>query len=317
MSNYKYIFPSIFERLHNAKSVKSKHLITLRESKHYRLEKQAVLVQGFKAIKELRDQGFEFKSLIATAKNKPYEDEEVKLPAKQVIQHPDSFPAKSYYLANIDLTRKILGTASRPGLHEIFAEIALPQHKITTPGDRIVVFDKVNDYESLGTLIRTAKGLGWDSGIATSSISDFYNDRTIRASNCSSLTWPHEIIRFNHLLNFFKKHEITPVVAEVLPKDVQEAWSPDYGHFNTKKIKPDSGVWFWNFKDKKVQLPNKVALVLSCEYHGVHELLDNEIRVSVPLDPGVNSLNISSAGSIIMAELNRLFRQRAINKYQK
>ncbi|KAG1454457.1 hypothetical protein G6F56_007316 [Rhizopus delemar] len=304
MSGYKYIFPDVFKRLHNAVNSKPKQLVKLRESKKYRYEKQTVVVQGFQYIKELRDLGFNFKSIFATAKKIPREDQEVGYPAKQVIEHTDAFPAKDYYLTDIDLTRNILGTASRPGIHEVYAEIEFPYYQ--PEGERWVVFDRVNDPESLGILVRTAKGLGWDSGIVTSDHSDLYNDTTIRASKIASLTWPHIMVGVDRLSDFLKKHNITPVVANVLPKDTQEeAWSPEFGHVNIKDIKSGSGVWFWNLNGKEPKVPKKMALILSCMHGGLHTSFDNDIRVSIPLEPGVNSLNVAAAGSIIMTELNR------------
>ncbi|RCH95205.1 hypothetical protein CU097_014021 [Rhizopus azygosporus] len=311
MSFYKYPFPSLFKRIINQKASPAKHLIALRESKQYRQENQAVVVQGLKTIRELRDQGIKINSLIVTAKKEPKEAEEVKFPANSVLENPDSFPAKKYYLTDVDLTRRILGTASRPGRHEVYAEVALLKHTFE-PQERMLVLDKVNDPGNLGTIVRTAKGLGWKSGIITSGTCDLYNDKAIRASRAMSITWPHTIVSITGLLDFLKKHNITPIVADMLPKndDSQKVWSPDYGHSNVKDVEPGSGIWFWNFQGERLNIPEKVALVLSCEHNGVDEALDHVTRVSIPLASNVESLNVASAGSIIMAEMNRLLRQR-------
>ncbi|CAO3658587.1 unnamed protein product [Rhizopus microsporus] len=286
MSFYKYPFPSLFKRIINQKASPAKHLIALRESKQYRQENQAVVVQGLKTIRELRDQGIKINSLIVTAKKEPKEAEEVKFPANSVLENPDSFPAEKYYLTNVDLTRRILGTASRPGRHEVYAEVALLKHTFE-PQERMLVLDKVNDPGNLGTI-------------------------AIRASRAMSITWPHTIVSITGLLDFLKKHNITPIVADMLPKndDSQKVWSPDYGHSNVKDVEPGSGIWFWNFQGERLNIPEKVALVLSCEHNGVDEALDHVTRVSIPLTSNVESLNVASAGSIIMAEMNRLLRQR-------
>ncbi|KAI9260235.1 hypothetical protein BY458DRAFT_548614 [Sporodiniella umbellata] len=304
MRGYRYAFPSIFQRIPNKTSAIVQNLELLRTSKAYRYEKNALVVQGFQSIKKLRDQGFKFKSLIATAKKEPREDREVAYPAKQVIENPDAFPSKSYYLSEIDLTRKVLGTASRPDQHEVYAEVQFPQYELGK-GDRWVVFDKVNNAENLGSLVRTAQGLGWDSGIVTSNHSDLYHDFAVRASELATLTWPHAKIGFDKLSDFLKQHQITPIVAETLPKNPKKAWSPEYGRANTNEIKPGSGIWFWNFSKDMPPFPKKIALILSCEYSGVDGSFKDALRVSLPLEAHAKSLDVAAAGSIIMTELSR------------
>ncbi|KAG1453319.1 hypothetical protein G6F56_007605 [Rhizopus delemar] len=306
MSSYK--FPQIFKRILNAKTVAGKHLIALRESKQYRQDNQAVLVQGLKTITELRDQGVKINSVIVTAKKDPQDPSQVKYPATEILKNPKQLPASKYFLTDVELTRRILGTVSRPGSHEIYAELQTPPRTFKA-SDRLLVFDKISDPGNIGTLVRTAKGLGWKSGLITSGTCDLYNDKALRASRGLVLTWSHEQVSLNRLLSFLKEHGMTPIVADMLPKNSKTVWSPDYGSSDAKDVKPGSGVWFWNFKEKE-EIPKKVALVLSCEHHGVDELLDDEIRISVPLDSSVESLNVASAGSIIMTELNRLLRQR-------
>lgn len=303
-----YQLPRNFKRLINQQNHIAKHLIALREKKKYRLDQQCVLVQGVKTIKELRDKGIEFKSISITAIKSPRVEQDIKYPALEVLKYPEHFPAKEYYVADVDLARRILGTTSKPGSHEIFAEVPIPtssDEEELKCKDRLLVFDRISDPGNLGTLVRTANALGWDSGLITSDSCDMYNDKTMRASRALSLTWKHKQVSQEKGLSFLKENGFTPVVADMLPKkqDSSDIWSPEFGSdFN--KARPGTGVWFWNFQNQPKELPKKIALILSSEHAGVKGL-QNELRVSIPMSSAVESLNVANAGGIIMNELNR------------
>lgn len=304
----KYTFPSLFKRLSNQKQPPTKHFIDLREKKQYRLEKGTVLVPGLKMVRELRDDGFRFRSLVVTAEKEPHDESAIKFPAINVLKNPDAFPARYHYVMDVDLTRRILGTASRPGRHEIFAEVELKRWEIPKDADRLLVFNHVNDPGNLGTLVRTGHALGWSQGLITTGTCDMFNDKTIRASRCMTLRWPHKLVPVPQLLDFLKERDMTAVVADMLRADAQDLWSPTCSP-GTKPT-PGSGLWFWNFKGKPKELPKRPALILSSEHKGVQGL-DDELRVSVPMTNNVESLNVASAGSMIMFELNRLMSSQS------
>ncbi|KAF7732483.1 Myocyte-specific enhancer factor 2C [Apophysomyces ossiformis] len=295
----RYRLPDLFKRLANQTNPTVQHFIRLRENKSYRFEKNGVLVQGLKTIRELRDDGFKIRSLAVTVVKEPHDESVIKFPALQVIHNPDAFPADRYFAIDVDLTRRILGTASRPGRHEIFAEIPIPETKFPEKEsvDRFLVFDHVNDPGNLGNLVRTAKGLGWNQGLITTGTCDLYNDKTIRASRALSLRWPHKLVPIRDLVEFLKAYDMTPIVADMIPSDSNrrmDLWSPTKGTLGEGKMpEPNSGIWFWNFKGKQQELPKRPALILSSEHKGVQGL-DDELRVSVPMTAGVESLNVAS-----------------------
>lgn len=302
--------PKLFKVVSSQQNHVVKHLVALREKKQYRHEKQSVVVQGHKTVKELLDKGIQLKSVAITAKTIPKVEADLKYPALNVLKHPDNFPAEHYYITDINLARRILGTASKPGAHDIFAEVSIPTTSLERvhSKDRLLVFDQIKDPGNLGGLIRTATALGWDSGLVTTGSGDLYNDKTVRASRALSLTWQHNLIDPKELINYLKEKGFTPIVADMLPKgkdkkDEGDLWSPEYGD-DGSKAKPGTGVWFWNFKSKQKVLPDKMALILSSEHSGV-QALDDELRVSTPMNSSVESLNVAVAGGIIMNELNR------------
>ncbi|KAI8886607.1 alpha/beta knot, partial [Backusella circina FSU 941] len=294
-------FPALFKRIKSQQNNIAKHWISLREKKQYRNEHKAVIVQGFKTIKELRDLNVPLKSLAVTAKLTPKDASEIQGPAASILRQPDIFPSKHYYLTDIDLTRRILGTHSKPGNHDIFAEVPFP--KVEFPKDNIdkwLVLDRINDPGNMGTLIRTARALGWNAGLISSTSCDVYNDKVIRASRALSLTWPHLNMPSDKLIGYLKDNDITPIIADMMPHGDNDT--------NTWTMENNGLRFWWDNKDnanKKVALPKKIALVLSSEHGGVKGL-NNELRVSIPMFHQVESLNVAIAGAILMSELNRL-----------
>ncbi|KAI9359136.1 Alpha/beta knot methyltransferase [Pilaira anomala] len=307
-SPFRFQIPQLFKRLLNQHNPTVKHLINLREKKKYRLDNGLVVVQGVKTLNELRDKGIGFNSITITARKDPNVESDIKYPSIDILKHPDSYPAKKYYVADIDVARRILGTSSKPGNHEVFAEVMIPEHEEeeVMKTDRLLVLDKISDPGNLGTLVRTANALGWNSGLVTSHSCDMYNDKTLRASRALSLTWNFKQVSLPTAIQNLKENGFTPIVADMIPNNHHiEFWSPELGISNT--VKPGTGVWFWNFKKDQAplkELPKKIALILSSEHHGVNGF-DDEIRVSIPMNSSVESLNVASAGSIIMNELNR------------
>ncbi|CAO3623658.1 unnamed protein product [Cunninghamella echinulata] len=286
-----YEFPKLFKRLKSQQNKYVQHFIKLREGKQYRLEQNGVMVQ---------DSGIPLRSLIITAEEAPFNESAIKFPANQVINNPNAFPADYYYLINIDLTRRILGTASKPNRHEIFAEIPIPKHNLPS---------------NLGNLVRTGKALGWDSGVITTGTCDLYNDKTIRASRALSLLWKYEKVSIPELIPFLKEYDMTPVVADMLPteskiKEETRVWSPRTGYYHEQSnpTTVGSGLWFWNFKknNNKPYLPKRPALILSSEHNGVKGL-DDEIRVSIPMINDVESINVASA---VKLNLNIMGRRK-------
>ncbi|ORZ08977.1 Alpha/beta knot methyltransferase [Absidia repens] len=313
-----YQFPQLFKRLDSQKNQFVQHFIRLRESKQYRNNQRAVIVQGSKMIKELRQQEIPIKSLGVTAMKDPVKETNIKNPALDALRHPGIFNAQHNYLVEVDITRRILGTASRPGRHELFAEIPIPRCPLPPKEDvdRLLIFDDVKDPGNLGNLIRTGKALGWGSGVILNGTCDLYNDKTIRASRALSLQWNYATVPTFDLLDFLKSYDMTPLVADMMPSmnnnnnnNKTDLWSPltgDYDH-KTNPATVGSGPWLWNFKNKEVKVPKRPALILSSEHKGVRGLED-EIRISMPMTNNVESLNVASAGSLLMNELNRLIK---------
>ncbi|CAM0139119.1 hypothetical protein VKS41_007850 [Umbelopsis sp. WA50703] len=262
-----------------------KHLVKLREKKAYRSEQCAVLVQGKQTILELLDKDIAMRSIGMTVA-KGHEQAEL---------DQTKFPAERYFMCDINNTRRILGTASRPSNSEMFAEAVLPNVPFPDQPNKLVVFNRITDPGNLGTLIRTAKALGWSAAILTDNTCDLTNDKTLRASKATSIDYPHKIVPSSQLSSLLRTMNMTPVIADTLPLDM------------APKL-PTHDVTLWSQRQKSVidRLPRRVALVLSSEHHGPKDLENEDIRVSIPMHGNIESLNVASAGSILMYQINSM-----------
>ncbi|KAH8549312.1 Alpha/beta knot methyltransferase [Umbelopsis sp. PMI_123] len=273
--------------IHGSHNDTIKHLVKLREKKSYRYEQGSVLVQGKTTIQELLDRDIKLRSIGLTV------TEDV----DRFELDRNKFPAERYYMCDINNSRRILGTASRPSGNEMFAEVELPSVEFSTAIDRLIVFNKISDPGNLGTLVRTAKALGWSSALLTDNTCDINNDKTIRASKGTVIGYPHKTIPSSQLIDYIvETMHMTPVVADIPPCDVMDTSSSNMGLF------------IWNNTGGQIldKLPNRIALILSSEHHGPSHIDSDILRVSIPMHSNVESLNVASAGSILLFQLNRL-----------
>ena len=127
----------------------------------------------------------------------------------------------------------------------------------------------------LGTLIRTCTGLNWSAVFLSDKCSDPFNDKCIRASRGCSHKIP---LIYNQnvkqLISYLEKEKWNTFIADV-------------------KGKPFTSV----------TIPAKTALVLGSEAHGVSSVLQSiskATQVTIPLNDNVESLNVATAGAILM-----------------
>jgi RNA methyltransferase, TrmH family len=273
--------------IHGSHNETVKHLVKLREKKSYRHEQRSVLVQGKTTIQELLDRNIKLRSIGLTVSK---DVDHLELDQKK-------FPAERYFVCDISNTRRILGTASRPTANEMFAEVELPQVEFSSAIDKLIVFNNLSDPGNLGTLVRTAKALGWTTAVLTDNTCDMNNDKTIRASKATVIDFPHKIIPSSQLIDYLvETMHMTPIVADTPPPDMTDGLS----------CKTEIFLWKKTGGQTLDKLPDRIALILSSEHHGPSHIDPNILRVSIPMKSNVESLNVSSAGSILLFQLNQL-----------
>ena len=144
---------------------------------------------------------------------------------------------------------------------------------------KLIILDEVKDPGNLGTIIRTAAGLGYDMLCLSEETVDLYNDKTIRSSQGALFKIPIIRIDLYGLIPLLKREQVIC-----------------YGTSLQQAIDV-----------RKVFKPKRFALCFGNEAHGVREpvlrLMDQNIQLSMHRD--VESFNVMVASSIVMYEFIR------------
>ena len=146
--------------------------------------------------------------------------------------------------------------------------------------DRILVCDRISDPGNLGTLIRTAAGLGVEAVILHPQAAELTNPKTIRATAGAVFRIPvYENVTPEHAALWLRRDRLTVLIADAHVGDEPES---------------------------KTKL-RRWALVIGGETHPLDPEWERFAarRVRVPLRAGVESLNAAIAGAILIDRLSR------------
>jgi RNA methyltransferase, TrmH family len=216
-----------------------KHWVQLRQNRDYREEKKEILVAGKKMAGEL--------------------------PIHTLISvEPLKTKAKEAYLVTEEILQKITGLRSTDG---VAAALPLPAPMDLRSKSYLLILDEISDPGNLGTLIRTALGLGWDGVVLTPNTVDPFNDKALRASKGAIFHLPYMYASHEELAQF--KH-----------------------HFFTADLKGASL--------EKAGFTPPLALILSNEGSGPGKWSKAlSKKVTIPMQ-GIESFNVATSGAILL-----------------
>ncbi len=235
-----------------------KHLVKLRDNRSYRYDSRSVLISGLNLIRELAPR-FTFRTLLLAAKFEP--------------EFP--FSAENVYKVSSEMIKKVTGLENP---EPIAAEIEMPGQTDLTSLNFLLVLDGISDPGNLGTLLRSACGLGWDGAFLTPRSADPFNDKALRAAKGATFKLPWKMGSIEELSDLLKKNKMLLFAADAKGKDFfkQEFRSP-------------------------------LALALGNEAKGlVAPLKQNAELIAIPMQANIESLNVASAGAILMHALKRI-----------
>lgn len=187
------------------------------------------------------------------------------------------------YSVSRDLLNESLSTVHP---QSIAAIVSFPQWDTSSWEDMetLVVVDGVQDPGNLGSIIRTTAASGGDAVLCLKGTVDFSNEKVLRATMGAIFSLPVFMIDdTEETLADIKDRGFHFIAADAQGRDYDE-------------IQP------W---------PEKIALFMGSEGHGVQEdQEDFEEVVRIPLERGVESLNVGVAAGILLYAIRRDRKRR-------
>jgi tRNA G18 (ribose-2'-O)-methylase SpoU len=170
------------------------------------------------------------------------------------------------------VTRGVLAAADRPDPIDPAALLARSR--------RVAVLEALNDFENLGALFRNAAAFGVDAVLLDPRCADPFYRRSVRVSMGHALRVPFALLPdpWPESLGMLHEHGF-----EVF------AMTPDRSAAALRAVVP----------------PERWALLLGAEGPGLSAaaLAAADVRVRIPMAPGVDSLNVATAAAVAFAHL--------------
>lgn len=180
-----------------------------------------------------------------------------------------SIRAQTKIYATEEILKKITALASPEG---IAAEVTLPPSGNLLHKKSILVLDALSDPGNVGTLLRTALALGWEGVFLTPGTADPFSEKAIRAAKGASFLLPLQAGSIKELEEIAKKNKAHLYVADLEGENVCS--------FNP--LRP-------------------CLLILGNESQGPSLWArKNGKAISIPMEKKMESLNVASAGAILM-----------------
>ena len=136
----------------------------------------------------------------------------------------------------------------------------------------ILVLDQISDPGNLGTLWRTALALGWEGIWLTPGCVDPFNDKALRAAQGTTFRLPFDRVTPEQIIEWLHSRKAFLYTADINGSLLDQC---------------------------TVHPP--LALLLGNEGHGPSSWTDAvSQKVTIPMNPAVESLNVASAGAILL-----------------
>lgn len=248
-------------------------LIKSLKIRKYRIREALFVVEGPKQVVEAETSRYDLKYLV------------VRQDRLGCLKDYDLFDRVDRYACTVismdeRLFKQISDTENNQGILAVLSYEPLSEKDFmmeVPSGSNVLVLDKLQDPGNIGTIIRTAEGAGFKGIILLKGSGDVFSPKSIRAAGGATLRMPVTMINdaatLRRLSCEFSKRLI---VSDV-----------------------ESGLAYYD-----VDLSENIFLVMGNEGHGVSkEILDMaDIRINIPTDGALESLNVATAGAVLMMD---------------
>ena len=180
-----------------------------------------------------------------------------------------------------DLLSDLVNAPHIAGLLDLPKTCLVPSQSIATLAGDVVILDRIQDAGNVGSILRTAAAAGFTQVIALSGCAHLWSTKVLRAG-----------MGAHRLLDLYEGWSNQQVLSAVTAPLLAATGDAEQDLFALKKV-----------------LLHPIAWVLGSEGHGVSEDLMAQAKgVSIPIDPRVESLNVSTAAAVCLFETIRVRR---------
>ncbi len=204
--------------------------------------------------------------------------------AEAVYSHLEACPETKVYQLDGALWSLLSDLVNAPhiaGLLSLPKSSLVPPQSIANLDGDVVILDRIQDAGNVGTILRTAAAAGFTQIIALSGCAHLWSNKVLRAG-----------MGAHRLLNLYEGWTNQQVLSAVTAPLMAATADAEQDLFHLKQV-----------------LLKPVAWVMGSEGQGISEdLLAQAKGVSIPIDPRVESLNVSTAAAICLFETLRVRR---------
>ncbi len=198
--------------------------------------------------------------------------EKIPIEALISLEETPKIACREAFCVTEGILEKITGLKNPDGYA---AEVSLPEPEDLSGKSTLLILDGISDPGNLGTLLRTALALGWDGVIATPGTVDLFNDKALRAGKGAQFHLPYARLTQEETARLLEQNGIRPYLADLEGKTLDQA--------NPKR---------------------PIALILSREAQGPSPWAERIAeKITIPMEPGVESLNVAASGAILLYAL--------------
>ncbi len=204
--------------------------------------------------------------------------------AQAVYDHIEICPDTRVYQLDKglwDLLSDLVNAPQIAGLLDLPQSALNPQKSVATISGDVIILDRIQDAGNVGTILRTAAAAGFHQVIATSGCAHLWSSKVLRAG-----------MGAHRLLDLYEGWSNQQVLSAVTAPFLAATADGQLDIFDMPKI-----------------LTQPVAWVMGSEGQGVCEdLMVQAQGVAIPIDPRVESLNVSTAAAVCLFETLRVRR---------
>lgn len=181
-----------------------------------------------------------------------------------------------------DLLSELVNAPHIAGLLDLPQSCLTPPQSISTLAGDVLILDRIQDAGNVGSILRTAAAAGFTQVITLSGCAHLWSSKVLRAG-----------MGAHRLLDLYEGWSNQQVLSAVTAPMLAATADAEYELFALQK-----------------ELQHPVAWVLGSEGQGVSEdLLAQAKGVAIPIDPRVESLNVSTAAAVCLFETMRVRRR--------